>query len=54
MTDDPRDGTGYYEESTGEKIVLPLTDYASTAKLIFLTDEQAAEYFAPEEPDNPR
>lgn len=53
MTDDPRDGTGYYEESTGEKIVLPLTDYASTAKLIFLTDEQAAEYFAPEEPDNP-
>lgn len=53
MTDDPRDGTGYYEESTGEKIVLPITDYASTAKLIFLTDEQAAEYFAPEEPDNP-
>ena len=53
MTDDPRDGTGYYEESTGEKIVLPLTDYASTAKLLFLTDEQAAEYFAPEEPDNP-
>lgn len=53
MTDDPRDGTGYYEESTGEKIVLPLTDYASTAKLIFLTDEQAAEYFASEEPDNP-
>lgn len=53
MTDDPRDGTGYYEESTGEKIVLPLTDYASTAKLVFLTDEQAAEYFAPEEPDNP-
>lgn len=53
MTDDLRDGTGYYEESTGEKIVLPLTDYASTAKLIFLTDEQAAEYFAPEEPDNP-
>lgn len=53
ITDDPQDGAGYYEESTGEKVVLPLTDYASTAKLIFLTDEQAAEYFAPKEPDNP-
>lgn len=32
---------------------MPLADYASTAKLIYLTDEQAAEYFAPEEPDDP-
>lgn len=62
ITDDPQDGAGYHEESTGEKVILPLTDYASTAKLIFLTDEQAAEYFAPDpapdepdegEPDNP-
>ena len=54
ITDDPQDGAGYYEESTGEKVILPLTDYASTAKLIFLTDEQAAEYFAPDPaPDEP-
>lgn len=51
ITDDPQDGAGYYEESAGEKVILPLADYASTAKLIWLTDEQAAEYFAPEEPE---
>lgn len=51
ITDDPQDGAGYYEESTGEKVILPLADYASTAKLIWLTDEQATEYFAPEEPE---
>ena len=51
ITDDPQDGAGYYEESTGEKVSLPLADYTSTAKLIWLTDEQAAEYFAPEEPE---
>lgn len=53
ITDDPQDGAGYYEESTGVKIELPLADYTNTAKLIYLTDEQAAEYFAPEEPDDP-
>lgn len=53
ITDNPQDGEGYYEESTGVKVELPLADYASTAKLIYLTDEQAAEYFAPEEPDDP-
>lgn len=53
ITDDPQDGAGYYEESAGEKVSLPLADYTSTAKLIWLTDEQAAEYFAPEEPDDP-
>lgn len=53
ITDDPQDGVGFYEESTGEKVVLPLSDFTSTAKLIYLTDEQAAEYFAPEEPDDP-
>lgn len=53
ITDDPQDGAGYYEESTGEKVILPLADFANTAKLIYLTDEQAAEYFAPEEPDDP-
>lgn len=53
ITDEQVYGAGYYEESTGEKVTLPLTDYANVAKLIYLTDEQAAEYFAPEEPDNP-
>lgn len=53
ITDEQVDGAGYYEEATGEKVTLPLTDYANVAKLIYLTDEQAAEYFAPEEPDNP-
>lgn len=51
ITDDPQDGAGYYEESTGEKVSLPLADFANTAKLIWLTTEQAAEYFAPEEPE---
>lgn len=51
ITDDPQDGAGYYEESAGEKVSLPLADYTSTAKLIWLTDEQAAEYFAPEVPE---
>lgn len=53
ITDDPQDGAGYYEESIGEKVSLPLADYTSTAKLKWLTDEQAAEYFAPVEPDEP-
>lgn len=53
ITENPQDGAGYYDESTGEKVLLPLADFTSTAKLIYLTDEQAAEYFAPEEPDDP-
>ena len=32
---------------------MPLADCANTAKLIYLTDEQAAEYFAPEMPEEP-
>ena len=47
INDDPQDDAGYYDESTGEKITLPLADYTDTAKLIYLTTEQAAEYFAP-------
>lgn len=31
ITDDPQDGVGFYEESTGEKVVLPLSDFTSTA-----------------------
>lgn len=51
INDDPQDDAGYYDESTGEKIILPLADYADTAKLIYLTTEQAAEYFAPSPDD---
>jgi len=49
ITDSQTDGAGFYEESTGGKVTLPLTDYTSTAKLIYLTDTDAAVYFAPEE-----
>lgn len=51
ITDNPQDGAGYYEESTGEKVSLPLADYSNTAKLIYLTDADAAVYFAPNEPE---
>jgi len=50
ILDNSSESESYYEESTGDKIILPLTDYKETAKLIYLTEEQAAEYFAPEPP----
>lgn len=53
ITDNPQDGAGFYEESTGEKLSLPIADYTSTARLIYLTDEQAAEYFASKVPEEP-
>lgn len=40
------------EETTGEKLELPLVDYVGTARLTYLTEEQAAEYFAPAPDDN--
>ncbi len=49
ITDDPQGGAGFYEESTSEKVSLPLADYNSTAKLIWLTEAEAAVYFATEE-----
>lgn len=52
ITDTPQEGAGYYEESTGEKLSLPLANFEDTAKLIYLTDEDAKAYFSPaqEEP----
>ncbi len=47
IIDETQDDAGYYEESTGDKIALPLADYTDTARLIWLTTEQSAEYFAP-------
>ena len=40
---------GYYEITTGEKIDLPVKERIDTAKLIYLTDEEAKDYFAPPE-----
>lgn len=53
ISDEQSEDMGYYEETTGEKITLPLTTSTDTAKLIYLTSEQAAEYFAPEAEDEP-
>lgn len=42
----------FYDETTGEKVDLPLVNYEGTIRLAYLTEEQAAEYFAPEPGDN--
>lgn len=47
ITDESHEDAGFYEVTTGEKIVLPITESASPAKLIYLSDDEAAEYFAP-------
>jgi len=50
ITDEQPEGAGFYEETTGEKLTLPLVGYTDTVRLTYLTEEQAAEYFAPEPP----
>ena len=52
ITDEQSADEGFYEETTGEKLALPLTDYTGIARLTYLTEEQAAEYFAPAPDDN--
>ncbi|WP_304584935.1 S-layer homology domain-containing protein [Acutalibacter muris] len=42
----------FYDESTGKKVDLPLVNYEGAIRLAYLTEEQAAEYFAPEPGDN--
>lgn len=54
LTDEPTEGKGFYEEITGEKIALPLPACSDTAKLVFLTDEEAAQRFAPPVTDPPQ
>lgn len=44
----------FYDEATGEKVDLPLVNYEGTMRLVYLTEEQAAEYFAPEQPQPPQ
>lgn len=51
ITDEQSADSGFYEETTGEKLALPLVDYTDIARLTYLTNEQAAEYFAPEPGD---
>ena len=41
----------FYQCLTGEKIEVPLIDYSDDAMLVFLTEEQVAEYFAPDPGD---
>lgn len=38
---------GYYDITTGEKLAIPVVESSEFAKLIFLTDEEAKDYFAP-------
>lgn len=51
-----QEGEGFYNEDTGEKLSLPLTDCTSTAKLIYLTDDEAAKRFVSDLPatDEPK
>ena len=45
------EGEGFYDEATGQKITLPISDYTTLTKLVYLTDEEAAERFAPPAPE---
>ena len=42
--------SGFYNEETGVKLSMPLTDFADTVSLVYLTDEEAAKRFAPPAP----
>ena len=41
------DGAGLYDAVTGDKIALPMVEKTDLVRLIFLTDEEAKDYFAP-------
>ena len=47
ITDAAHEDAGFYEVTTGKKIELPVIDSTEIAKLIYLSDIEAAEYFAP-------
>ncbi len=46
-----QDGEGFFDEFTGQKIELPY-EYYGASRLIYLTDEQATEHFAPKPPQD--
>ncbi|MGI6751544.1 MAG: S-layer homology domain-containing protein [Anaerovoracaceae bacterium] len=50
MTGGMTEGEGFYDEATGKKITLPIS-YTALTKLVYLTDEAAAERFAPPTPN---
>ena len=52
IVDEQSADAGFYEETTGEKLALPLVDYTDTARLTYLTEEQAVDYFVPAPDDN--
>ena len=41
------DGAGLYDAVTGDKVPLPMVEKTDLIRLIFLTDEEAEDYFAP-------
>lgn len=51
ITGDMTDGEGFYDEATGQKITLPTSEYTTLMKLVYLSDEAAAERFNPPAPD---
>lgn len=46
ITDEAHDGAGYYYADTGEKVSLPVVQSEVFAKLIYLSDEAARDYFS--------
>lgn len=51
ITGSMTDGEGFYDEATGQKITLPTSEYTTLIKLVYLSDEAAAERFNPPAPD---
>lgn len=52
IVDAPADGSGFYEETIGEKITLPFNGNTELLQLVYLTDEEATIRFTPQEPDD--
>lgn len=50
IIDDSQEESGYYNTDTGEKLTLPLENQDGLIRIAYLTTEQAAEYFVPQEP----
>ena len=48
ILDEPTEGEGFYDLFTGEKVELPIKGIDDLSVLSYMTDEQAAEYFAVE------
>lgn len=47
ITDAAHEEAGYYDVTTGLKVELPIAESTDIAKLIYLSDDDATEYFAP-------